>query len=118
MSDLLPPPAATAERLRLAVELDEAHRPEDWSPTLDWIGYADELEHVASEALGHCQRLEAQLDRLARAGEELAAKAERLVGNLAAEDIDASTLADLDRRDADPLQAAFRAQAAFRGAQG
>lgn len=68
-----PPPlpmAATAERLALAVELDESHRPEDWSPTLDWIGYADELEHIASDALGHCQRLERELDDLRRAHAE------------------------------------------------
>lgn len=68
-----PPPApmaATAERLRLAVELDDARRPEPWEPPESREAYVDELERIASEALGHCQRLERELDDLRRAHAE------------------------------------------------
>lgn len=68
-----PPPtptAATADRLALAVELDEAVRPEPWDTPEVREAYVDQLERIASDALGHCQRLERELDDLRRAHAE------------------------------------------------
>lgn len=64
------PMAATAERLTLAVELDELERPQFGVPLPHFTRYADTVEHIASEALGHCQRLERELDDLRRAHAE------------------------------------------------